>query len=143
MNQSSIVLPPRSHSIPFCLTMACVSSTHHPHRIHGYPNDHMREQLPMNSNEMRTPSMQIKRAYRYHHNYHHYHHHPHPPSYHLTEYRQHPIHSLRQEQYAVPFAAAKSPISMSFATIIGAGTFESRVFESNDPSSNNLSNVLL
>lgn len=90
--------------------------------------------------------MQIKREYQYHHDYHHYHHPPYPPPY-YSEYIQHPIDSLRQQQqqqqYAIPFEVAKSPISMSFATIIGAGTFESRVIESNISYTNNLLTILL
>jgi hypothetical protein len=95
--------------------MACVSSSrHHGPSMNNEESSHMTMSradgqellLPAtSSNElMRTPSsMQQQRAMRYSY-----------PNDALDTHHQH---------YAGPFLAAKSPISMSFATIIGAGTY--------------------
>jgi hypothetical protein len=86
--------------------MACVSSARLMNVNSGYSNEELPPQPTAEPKAgetvLRTPSMHKKKRYAYD-NQRHHHQQQQPP------------------QYALPFLAAKSPISMSFATIIGAG----------------------
>ena len=90
--------------------MACVSSVRLMTNINNrYSNEELPPQPtaePKTDSELRTPSMRNKKRYNTGTD---------------TDTDAHHHQGQQPPQYALPFMAAKSPISMSFATIIGAG----------------------